>query len=53
MAGPTSLLVYLLRPIQVILFCSTAAFMPETGAVHFADDIYRHGVRLDRALAAR
>jgi L,D-transpeptidase YcbB len=52
MAGSTSQRVDLSRPIQVILFYSTAAFMPETGAVHFAEDIYRHDLRLDRALAA-
>jgi L,D-transpeptidase YcbB len=37
----------------VILFYSTAAFMPETGTVHFAEDIYRHDARLDQALAAQ
>jgi murein L,D-transpeptidase YcbB/YkuD len=53
MAGPRSQRVDLSRPIQVILFYSTAAFMPDTGAVHFADDIYRHDLRLDPALAWR
>jgi murein L,D-transpeptidase YcbB/YkuD len=35
----------------VILFYSTAVFMPDTGAVHFAEDIYQHDLRLDRARA--
>jgi murein L,D-transpeptidase YcbB/YkuD len=25
--------------------------MPEDGTIHFAEDIYRHDLRLDRALA--
>jgi murein L,D-transpeptidase YcbB/YkuD len=41
------------RPIQVILFYTTAAVMPEDGTIRFADDIYGHDARLDRALAAR
>ena len=41
----------LLRPIQVIQFYTTAAVMPEDGTIHFAEDIYLHDVRLDRALA--
>jgi murein L,D-transpeptidase YcbB/YkuD len=41
------------RPIQVILFYVTAAVMPEDGTVRFADDIYRHDVRLENALARR
>ncbi len=53
MAGPISQRVFLSRPIQVILFYSTAAFMPETGTMHFAEDIYRHDTRLDQALAAQ
>ena len=39
--------------IQVILFYTTAAVMPEDGTIRFADDIYRHDARLDRALAMR
>ncbi len=38
------------RPIQVILFYVTAVVMPDDGTVHFADDIYGHDARLDRAL---
>jgi murein L,D-transpeptidase YcbB/YkuD len=39
------------RPIQVVLFYTTAAVVPEEGAIHFAEDIYRHDAPLDRALA--
>lgn len=53
MAGAQSLHVKLPRPIQVILFYTTAAVSPEDGTVRFAEDIYRHDARLDRALAAR
>jgi len=48
--GDQTVHVKLPRPIQVILFYTTAAMMPEDGAVHFAEDIYHHDVRLDRAL---
>ena len=51
MAGTQSAHVRLRRPIQVILFYTTAVVMPEDGTIHFADDIYRHDARLDRALA--
>jgi murein L,D-transpeptidase YcbB/YkuD len=40
------------RPIQVLLFYTTATVMPEDGTIHFADDIYRHDARLGQALAA-
>jgi murein L,D-transpeptidase YcbB/YkuD len=53
MAGGQSLHVKLPRPIQVILFYTTAAVTPEDGTIRFAEDIYRHDARLDRALAAR
>ena len=49
--GTQTLHVRLPRPIQVILFYTTAAVMPEDGTIHFAEDIYRHDNRLDRALA--
>lgn len=52
-AGTSSRHVKLARPIDVILFYTTAAVMPEEGTISFADDIYRHDVRLDRALVAR
>jgi murein L,D-transpeptidase YcbB/YkuD len=48
--GPRSLQVNLTRPIQVILFYITAAVMPDDGSIHFAQDIYGHDARLDRAL---
>lgn len=51
--GTQTIRVKLTRPIQVILFYTTAAIMPEDGAIHFAEDIYRHDVRLDQSLAAR
>jgi L,D-transpeptidase YcbB len=51
MAGTESAHVSIRRPIQVILFYTTAVVMPEDGTIHFADDIYRHDARLDRALA--
>lgn len=45
-----SLRVPLARPIPVILFYTTAMVRPGDQAVHFADDIYRHDARLERAL---
>jgi L,D-transpeptidase YcbB len=51
MAGTQSIRVNLARPIQVILFYTTAVVMPEDGTVRFAEDIYRHDARLDQALA--
>ena len=51
MSGPTTQSVDLANPIQVILFYVTAVVMPEDGTIHFAEDIYRHDQRLDRALA--
>ncbi len=43
--------VTLARPIQVILFYVTAVVSAEDGTVRFADDVYGHDARLDRALA--
>jgi murein L,D-transpeptidase YcbB/YkuD len=51
--GSETIHVPLPRTIQVILFYTTAAVMPEDGTIRFADDIYRHDVTLDRALARR
>jgi len=42
--------VNLARPIQVILFYLTAVVMPEDGTVRFAEDVYHHDTRLDKAL---
>ncbi len=53
MAGSQSLHVKLTRPVRVILFYTTAAVMPEDGTIRFAEDIYRHDVRLKRAFATR
>jgi murein L,D-transpeptidase YcbB/YkuD len=41
------------RPIQVILFYITAVAMPDDGSVHFAEDIYGHDAKLNRALDRR
>jgi L,D-transpeptidase YcbB len=49
-AGTETLHVKLPRTIQVILFYTTAAVMPDDGTIHFAEDIYAHDGRLDRAL---
>jgi murein L,D-transpeptidase YcbB/YkuD len=48
--GTQTIHVRLPRPVQVILFYTTAAVMPEDGTIRFAEDIYRHDARLDRAL---
>jgi murein L,D-transpeptidase YcbB/YkuD len=53
MTGTQSIRVPLLKPIQVILFYTTAAVMPDDGTIHFAEDIYLHDALLDRALARR
>lgn len=52
MHGSAPQRVDLREPIQVVLFYSTAGVRPTDGAVRFADDIYGHDVRLDRALRA-
>ena len=49
--GPPSQRVDLPQPIQVLLFYVTAVVAPEDGRIHFAQDIYGHDARLDRALA--
>jgi murein L,D-transpeptidase YcbB/YkuD len=51
--GTQTIRVRLQSPIQVILFYTTAAVMPEEGTIHFADDIYQQDARLDRALSMR
>lgn len=53
MNASRSLRVNLTRPIEVILFYITAAVMPEDGTIRFAEDIYGHDGKLDRALARR
>jgi len=52
-AGAETIHVTLPRPIQVIMFYSTAAVMPDDGTLHFAEDIYQQDAMLDRALAMR
>jgi L,D-transpeptidase YcbB len=53
MEGPPSQRVDLARPLQVILFYVTAVVVAQEGAIHFADDVYGHDARLERALAGR
>jgi murein L,D-transpeptidase YcbB/YkuD len=43
----------LLHQLRIVMFYMTAAFMPDEGAVRFADDIYGHDARLDAWLQAR
>jgi len=50
MQGTQTRRVTLPRPVRVILFYTTAAFMPQDGTIRFAEDIYGHDARLDRAL---
>jgi L,D-transpeptidase YcbB len=51
MNGTSSVSVPLTHPIQVVLFYTTAAVLPDDGWLHFAEDIYRHDRRLDEALS--
>jgi murein L,D-transpeptidase YcbB/YkuD len=53
MTGTQTFSVRLERPIQVLLFYTTAAVVPEDGTIHFAEDIYGHDATLDRALVRR
>ncbi len=53
MQAPRPQRVDLPKPLQVILFYVTAVVMPEDGTVHFADDIYGHDAKLDRALMSQ
>jgi L,D-transpeptidase YcbB len=53
MQAPRPQRVTLSRPRQVVLYYLTAVVMPEIGVVHFAEDVYGHDAKLDRALAAR
>jgi murein L,D-transpeptidase YcbB/YkuD len=53
MTGTQTFSVRLARPIQVLLFYTTAVVMPEDGTIHFAEDIYGHDARLDKALVRR
>ena len=51
--GDRQVRVTLARPIQVLLFYITAVVMPEDRTAHFAEDIYAHDARLDKALVER
>jgi murein L,D-transpeptidase YcbB/YkuD len=48
--GPDAIQVRLPRPIQVVLFYTTAAVVPEDGSIHFVEDIYHQDDTLDGAL---
>jgi murein L,D-transpeptidase YcbB/YkuD len=50
MQAPAPRQVALSKPIQVLLFYLTAVVLPADGAVHFAEDIYGHDLKLARAL---
>jgi murein L,D-transpeptidase YcbB/YkuD len=52
-SGSQTLHVPLARPTRVIFFYTTAVVTPGDGLIRFAEDIYRHDERLERALAAR
>jgi murein L,D-transpeptidase YcbB/YkuD len=52
MHGSRTVEVRVPRPVQVLIFYLTAIVTPQDGSIRFADDIYRHDARLDRALAA-
>ena len=51
MNGAPSRRVNLARRIPVVIYYTTAAVRPATGAVEFYDDVYGHDARLERALA--
>ena len=51
MQGSAPLRVNLRQPIQVILFYITAVVMPDDGTVRFAEDIYGHDAKLEKALS--
>ncbi len=53
MNGKPSFRVLLTRPIRVVIYYVTATVIPAENAVHFADDIYRHDIPLDKALRTR
>jgi murein L,D-transpeptidase YcbB/YkuD len=53
MTGQRTIRIDVPHPVQVILFYTTAAVMPDDGTIRFAEDIYGHDARLDRALVAR
>jgi murein L,D-transpeptidase YcbB/YkuD len=50
MQGENNRRVNLTAPIQVIIFYTTAAVVPEDGSLHFAEDVYGHDARLDKVL---
>jgi murein L,D-transpeptidase YcbB/YkuD len=53
MNGSRTFEVKLPQPVQVLMFYLTAMVRPEDASIRFAEDIYGHDARLDRALAGR
>ena len=51
MTGSPTLRVKVARSTQVVLFYTTAIIAPEDGTLRFAEDLYGHDARLDRALS--
>ena len=51
MTGIRTIPVRVARRTQVVLFYTTAIVTPEDGTLRFADDLYGHDARLDRALS--
>lgn len=50
MNGTPNRRVDLPEPIQVVIYYTTAIVQPEDDAVYFADDVYGHDAKLDKAL---
>lgn len=50
MNGTDNRRIDLAESIQVVIFYTTAVVLPEDGSVHFAQDVYGHDARLDKAL---
>ena len=46
-AGGATRTINVARPPRAVLFYMTAAYVPEDGAVQFAEDVYGHDTRLD------
>jgi murein L,D-transpeptidase YcbB/YkuD len=51
MTGRPTIHVKVARNTQVVLFYTTAIIAPEDGTLRFAEDLYGHDTRLDRALS--
>lgn len=53
MGGTATRTVELSRPVRVLLFYTTAMYVPADGTIRFADDIYGYDALLDQALRTR